>query len=67
MQQDYLIKEYDYCSAPGRECKVNVNQYICFTGRVLNYRESPKAVAINEADSFYMKHMLSDQPKDIHC
>lgn len=31
------------------------------------YRESPKAVAINEADSFCMKHMLSDQPKDIHC
>lgn len=36
-------------------------------GTYMLYRESPKAVAINVADSFYMKHMLSEQPKDIHC
>lgn len=31
------------------------------------YRESPKAVAINVDESFCMKHMLNEQPKDIHC
>lgn len=33
----------------------------------MHYGESPEAVAINVDDSFCMKHMLIEQPEDIHC